>query len=290
VKDSRSVTAGSNPYNSPHRLGAGIGLRARHYSDFVEGHPAVGWVEVHSENYFGKGGFDRHILGRVRQDYPVSLHGVGLGLGSAEGIDEAHLAKLARLVEAVEPVFVSEHLCWAATLGRHFNDLLPLAYTEEVLALVARRIDRLQEYLKRPILVENVSSYVEFCASDMSEGEFIAALATRTGCGVLLDVNNLYVNQLNHGRNALAAMSAIPPDCVEEIHLAGHLVTEHCVIDTHGDRVTPAVWRLYEAAIARFGPVPTLIEWDTDIPDLEVLLEEAANAGMRLEAQYARVA
>jgi len=284
------VSAVSIPHKAPHRLGAGIGLRARHYSDFVEGHPAVGWVEVHSENYFGKGGFDRHVLARVRQDYPVSLHGVGLGLGSAEGIDEDHVAKLARLVEAVEPVFVSEHLCWAATLGRHFNDLLPLAYTEEALALVVRGVDQLQEYLQRRILVENVSSYVEFHANDMSEGEFVAALATRTGCGLLLDVNNLYVNQLNHGSNALAAMSAIPPGCVEEIHLAGHLVAEHCVIDTHGDRVAPAVWQLYEAALARFGPVPTLIEWDTDVPELGVLLEEAANAGMRMEAQYARVA
>jgi uncharacterized protein (UPF0276 family) len=272
------------------RLGAGVGLRARHYRDFLEASQPVGWIEVHSENYFGDGGYDRHVLERVRADYPVSLHGVGLGLGSAEGLDERHLAKLKRLVDATEPTLVSEHLCWGAALGRHFNDLLPLPYTSEALALVAERVAKVQDALGRRILVENLSAYLEFAASEMTEGEFIAELARRTGCGVLLDVNNLYVNQVNHGTDALAAMRAIPVGCVEEIHLAGHLVTEHCLIDHHGDRVTDAVWRLYDAALERFGPVPSLIEWDTDIPELEVLLDEASKARARMEVKHARAA
>jgi len=272
------------------RLGAGVGLRARHYRDFLESRPAVGWVEVHSENYFGEGGYDRHVLERVRADYPLSLHGVGLGLGSAEAFDERHLAKLKRLADATEPALVSEHLCWGAALGRHFNDLLPLAYTPEALTLVAERVLRVQGLLGRRILVENISTYLEFGASEMGEGEFIAELVRRSGCGVLLDVNNLFVNQVNHGADALATMRTIPADCVEEIHLAGHLVTEHCLVDHHGDRVADEVWRLYDAALKRFGPVPSLIEWDTDLPELDVLLAEAAEARTRMEARRARAA
>ncbi len=261
-----------------------------HYRDFLESRPPVGWIEVHSENYFGDGGYDRHVLERVRTDYPVSLHGVGLGLGSAEGLDDRHLAKLARLVDAIEPALVSEHLCWGAADGTHYNDLLPLAYTREALALVGDRVARVQDLLGRRILVENLSTYLEYAASEMSEGEFIAALAHRTGCGVLLDVNNLFVNQANHGTDALATMRAIPTGCVEEIHLAGHLVTEHCLIDHHGDRVADAVWELYDAALGRFGPVSTLIEWDTDIPALAVLLDEAAKAHAHMEGRHARAA
>lgn len=272
------------------RLGAGVGLRAPHYRDFLESRPPVGWIEVHSENYFGDGGYDRHVLERVRTDYPVSLHGVGLGLGSAEGLDDRHLAKLKRLVDAIEPTLVSEHLCWGAADGTYYNDLLPLAYTREALALFGDRVARVQELLGRRMLVENLSTYLEYAASEMSEGEFIAALARRTGCGVLLDVNNLFVNQANHGTDALATMQEIPIECVEEIHLAGHLVTEHCLIDHHGDRVADAVWRLYDAALERFGPVSTLIEWDTDIPALAVLLDEAAKAHAHIEGRHARAA
>jgi uncharacterized protein len=231
---------------------------------------------VHSENYFGAGGYDRHVLEQVRAQFPVSLHGVGLGLGSAEGLPAAHLLKLKCLVGWIEPEMVSEHVSWGAALGRHFNDLLPLPYTFEALALMAERVDRVQEALGRRILVENVSAYVEPPRPDMDEGEFIAALARRTGCGVLLDVNNLYVNQCNLGRSALAQLQAIT--AVDEIHLAGHLARGGMLIDHHGDRVADAVWQLYEAALERFGPVPTLIEWDTDIPALEVLLEEAEKA------------
>jgi len=284
------MSANPSPRPARQRLGVGVGLRARHYRDFLASRQPIGWIEVHSENYFGDGGYDRHVLERVRAAYPVSLHGVGLGLGSAEGLDERHLAKLKRLVEATEPALVSEHLSWGTALGRHFNDLLPLPYTSEALALVAERVAKVQDALGRRILVENLSTYLEFAAREMTEGEFIAELARRTGCGVLLDVNNLYVNEMNHGTDALATMRAIPAGCVGEIHLAGHLVTEHCLIDHHGDRVTDAVWQLYDAALERFGQVATLIEWDTDIPELGVLLEEADKARVRMEVRHARAA
>lgn len=269
------------------RLGAGIGLRARHYPEFLGARPAAGWIEVHSENYFGAGGRDRHALERVRRDYPVSLHGVGLGLGSVEGFSFVHAERLRALAAWVEPAFVSEHLCWSAAGGRHFNDLLPLPRTDEALRLVAERVARLQDLLGRRILVENISAYVEPAPGDMSEGEFLAALAHRTGCGLLLDVNNLYVNQSNLGRDALGVMDALDPASIEEIHLAGYFAGPHCLIDTHGARVAEPVWQLYEAALDRFGPVPTLIEWDTDVPALEVLLDEAAKAQARMEASHA---
>jgi uncharacterized protein (UPF0276 family) len=240
---------------------------------------------VHSENYFGAGGYDRHVLERVRADYPVSLHGVGLGLGSARGFSTVHLEKLAALAAWVEPAFVSEHLCWGATASQHLNDLLPLPYSREALELVAGRVEAVQDALRRRILVENVSAYVDPGGGEMPEGEFLAELARRTGCGVLLDVNNLYVNQHNLGRDALAQLELL--HSVEEIHVAGHLARGGLLIDHHGDRVAAPVWRLYEAALERFGPVPTLIEWDTDIPALEVLLEEAAKADERLRARHA---
>lgn len=272
-------------------LGAGIGLRARHYADFMGGaRPAAGWLEVHSENYFAAGGRERAVLEALRRDYPVSLHGVGLGLGSAEGYSTRHEDRLCALVERVQPAFVSEHLCWGAAAGRHFNDLLPLPFSREALDLVAGRVARLQERLGRRILVENVSCYVEPGGSEMGEGEFLAALARRTGCGLLLDVNNLYVNQVNLGRDALAQMRALDPASVREIHLAGFFAGEDCLIDTHGARVADPVWRLYDAALALFGPVPTLIEWDTDVPPLAVLLDEAAKAQARLDSPHALAA
>ena len=266
------------------RLGAGIGLRAQHYAEFLGAHPAAGWIEVHSENYFGDGGRDRHALERLRRDYPVSLHGVGLGLGSVHGYREQHALKLRSLAAWVQPAFLSEHLCWGAAAGRHFNDLLPLPHTEEALALVAERVARLQDLLGRRILVENISSYLELAPGDLGEGEFLAELARRSGCGLLLDVNNLYVNQVNLGRSALQQLRALDAKSVEEIHLAGYSEGEHCLIDTHGARVAEPVWRLYEAALQRFGPVPTLVEWDTDVPALEVLLEEAGEARARMNA------
>ena len=262
--------------------GSGIGLRAPHYREFLERSPPVAWLEVHSENFFGDGGFDLHVLTKVRERYPVSLHGVGLSLGSADSGTDAdarfadHLDRLLRLARRIEPALISEHLCWGAVGGRHFNELLPLPYTEAALARVATRVERTQEALGRPILVENVSTYLQFRASEMSDLEMLATLAARTGCGVLLDVNNLHVNAINHGFDAVAALGGLPVGCVGEIHLAGHLVTDECLIDDHGSRVAAPVWALYERALSRFGAVPTLIEWDTDIPALSVLEDEAA--------------
>jgi len=242
---------------------------------------------VHSENYFGAGGFDLHVLERVRRDYPVSLHGVGLGLGSAAGWSRTHLQRLKALVRRIEPSVVSEHLSWNAVPGRVFNDLLPLPYTEAALAQLAARISQVQEALGRPILLENLSTYLAYAGSEMPEGVFLREIARRTGCGLLLDVNNLYVNQVNHGADARAAINALDAESVREIHLAGHQVTADGLIDTHGDRVSPAVWRLFEHAVARFGEVPTLIEWDTDIPPLGTLLAEADAARTILEGALA---
>ncbi len=258
--------------------GAGIGLRAPHYRQFLEQRSPVAWLEVHTENYLDQAGGDFHVLQELRRDYPISLHGVGLGLGSARGFSEAHLQRVASLARRIEPALVSEHLCWNAIFDRHLNDLLPLALNHAALDLLEERVGRLQDALGRIILLENVSSFVRFADDAMSEAEFLAALARRTGCGLLLDVNNLYVNQCNHEEDALAALQAIAPGTVGEIHLAGHLVTPDAVVDHHGAVVADPVWRLYEAAMARFGVVPTLIEWDTDIPPLEILLGEARKA------------
>jgi uncharacterized protein (UPF0276 family) len=256
----------------------GVGLRAPHYRQFLEQRPKVDWLEVHTENFIDQSGFDWHVLDTLRRDYPFSLHGVGLGLGSARGFSRAHLERVRSLVERVEPMLVSEHLCWGAVHDRHLNDLLPLKLDDAALALMCVRVSEVQDCLKRPILLENVSTYVRFRADSMSETEFMSALAKRSGCSLLLDVNNLYVNQCNHGEDALAAMAAIAEGSVGEIHLAGHLVTPSAVIDHHGATVAPQVWSLYQAALARFGKVPTLIEWDTDVPALEVLLDEANKA------------
>jgi uncharacterized protein (UPF0276 family) len=258
--------------------GAGIGLRAPHYGAFLDRKPDVAWVEVHTENFLARAGWDWHVLRAVRRDHAVSLHGVGLGLGSVHGFSEDHLARVAALVADIEPALVSEHLSWGALRDRQLNDLLPMLLDGAALDLVAARVTRVQEALGRIILVENVSTYVRFAADAMSEAAFLAELARRTGCGVLLDVNNLYVNERNHGEDPLAAIAALPPGCVGEIHLGGHLVTHHGLVDHHGDRVAPPVWDLYRAALARFGAVPTLVEWDTDIPSLDVLLDEAARA------------
>ncbi|UUZ50108.1 DUF692 domain-containing protein [Massilia sp. B-10] len=231
----------------------GVGLRAPHYRQFLEQRPPVGWLEVHTENFLDQSGWDWHVLQTLRQDYPISLHGVGLGLGSARGFSREHLARVRAVVRQTEPMLVSEHLCWGAVHDRQLNDLLPLALTEEALALLCQRVEQVQEAFGRAILLENVSTYVRFDADAMSEAEFMAALARRTGCGLLLDVNNLYVNQCNHGEDALAALAAIAPGTVGEIHLAGHLVTPDAVIDHHGAAVDPQVWALYQAALARFG-------------------------------------
>ena len=268
--------------------GAGIGLRAPHYRELLAREHCVDWIEAHSENYFGDGGYDLHVLTRLRENYPVSLHGVGLALGSAAGYSGGHLQRLAALVRRIEPALVSEHLCWGAVDGRVLNDLLPLPMTREALELMCGRVAQMQDVLQRRVLIENVSTYVRFAGDDYDEAGFLNALATRSGCGILLDVNNLYVNQCNHGADAAAQIDAIDPRHVGEIHLAGHFATELAVIDHHGARVADAVWVLYERAIARIGRVPTLIEWDTDVPALEVLLDEAARARRRFDSAAVR--
>jgi uncharacterized protein (UPF0276 family) len=256
----------------------GIGLRAPHLAQILDRRPALGFLEVHSENYFGDGGEPLAALERVRRDYALSLHGVGLSLGSTDPLDERHLARLESLVRRFEPALVSEHLCWSSAAGRHANDLLPLPCTEEALAHVVARIDAVQQRLARRILVENVSSYLQFEESTIPEWEFVAAAARRSGCGVLLDVNNIWVNAVNFGFDAYRYLEAIDPACVEEIHLGGFEADGERLIDTHGARVCAEVWDLYAAAIRRIGARPTLLEWDTNIPELDVLLDEAARA------------
>lgn len=266
---------------------AGIGLRAPHYQGILATLPSVGWMEVHSENYFGAGGQPLHYLEAIRGHYPISLHGVGMSLGSADGIDREHLRRLQQLIERIEPALVSDHLCWGAIGGRHLNDLLPLPYTEEALGVVCANVSEVQDTLGRQILVENVSSYLEFSHSCIAEWDFVAAVARRTGCGIVLDVNNIHVSAVNHGFDALRYLRAIPQSAVQEIHLAGFDEGDFCLIDTHGKPVSDEVWALYRNALARFGAVPTLIEWDTDLPPLDVLLGEAATADCYLEASHA---
>ena len=265
---------------------AGIGLRAAHYREVLHHHPALGWVEVHSENFFG-GGAALHTLLRVRERYPVSLHGVGLGLASTTPLDARHLKDLHLLCEQVQPASVSEHLCWNTVADGVINDLLPFPYTREALDHVAARVQQVQETLGRRLLVENLSSYVGFAHSEMGEEDFLAELSQRTGCAILLDINNLYVNARNLGVDAHAYIRALPVAAIAEYHLAGHSIQDGCLVDTHSGRVCDEVWDLYEHALRHIGPRPTLIEWDTDIPPLHVLLEEAAHARHQMEACHA---
>jgi uncharacterized protein len=265
---------------------AGIGLRAQHYRELLDTLPGIGWLEAHSENYFGAGGPPLYFLEQLRSRYPLSLHGVGLSLGSTDSLNLDHLGKLKSLIKRFEPDLVSEHLVWSSVAGRYLNDLLPLPYTEQALQHVCERIAATQEFLGRQILVENVSSYLQFEASDIPEWEFLAEVYLRTGCGILLDVNNIYVNSVNHRFDALDYLQAVPVEAVQEIHLAGFEHYDDILIDTHGKPVYPQVWDLYRQAVHRFGRVPTLIEWDTNIPDLSVLLGEARKADAILEERY----
>ncbi|CDH44555.1 MNIO family bufferin maturase [Candidatus Contendibacter odensensis] len=273
---------------------AGIGLRAEHYDAVLETQPPVGWLEVHSENYFGAGGKPLDYLERIRAHYPLSLHGVGLSIGSTDPLNRRHLAALKTLIRRFEPALVSEHLSWGSVGGRHLNDLLPLPYTEEALYHLVARVCQAQEILGRQILIENPSSYLQYMESALPEWEFLAELAQRSGCGILLDVNNIYVSARNHGFDASAYLQAIPRSMVQEIHLAGFMVNRfddgEILIDTHNQPVCPAVWALYRQAVQRFGRIPTLIEWDTDVPELAVLVAEAERANAILEERHAQAA
>lgn len=266
----------------------GIGLRAQHAQELLSRIPKdIGWLEVHSENYFAEGGKAHAYLAALREHYPISLHGVGLYIGSTDPLDPQHLRSLKTLIERVQPMLVSEHLCWGAVNGKVLNDLLPLPYTEEALQHFCAKTTQVQDYLGRQILIENPSSYLQFAHSTIPEHEFLVAVAERTGCGILLDINNIYVSAINHDFDPNAYLAAIPENRVQEIHLAGFEDNGLCLIDTHSKPVCNAVWKLYQQALQRFGQVPTLIEWDADIPALDVLLAEAAHAQQLIESHHA---
>lgn len=266
---------------------AGIGLRAPHYAEVLAQRTPLAWVEVHSENFFIAGGAPLRLLDTIAERYPVSLHGVGLSLGSADTLNLSHLKHLETLATRVKPIAISEHLCWSSIGGRYLNDLLPLPYSEEALQTVCANIRQAQDILGRRILIENVSSYIRFTDPNgtmLSEWDFLAEVAARSDCGILLDVNNIYVSSINHGFDPAVYLDAMPADRIGEIHLAGHESDDDFLIDTHSRPVADAVWTLYADALQRFGARPTLIEWDSDIPELGVLLGEASKAQALIDA------
>jgi len=278
-------------FQGPIPARAGIGLRACHQARLLQEQRPIAWLEAHSENYFAAGGALPLVLERLRSAYALSFHGVGLGLGNSDPIDSDHLTELQALVRRFEPGLVSEHLSWSAIGGRSTNDLLPMPYTEEALRHLVSRIRQVQDVLGREILIENVSTYLTYEESGLTEWDFFAAVAQESGCGILLDVNNVYVNAMNHRFDPVRYLRAIPTTAVREIHLAGHTTYQYgsreLRIDTHSAPVCEAVWGLFETALERFGPLPTLIEWDAEIPDLEVLEAEAARANAYIERCHA---
>jgi uncharacterized protein (UPF0276 family) len=264
---------------------AGIGLRSPHLAEFARDRPATGFLEIHAENYLA----DSPAFGtveRLREDYEFSVHAVGLSLGSVDGLDETHLDRVAALIRRLQPALVSDHLAWSVAGGRYFNDLLPLPYTEEALQVVATNVDRLQERFGRQVLVENPSCYLGFAHSTMSEPEFLAELVRRTGCGLLLDANNIVVTAHNLRLDPAAWLDGLPASAIGQYHLAGHAVNdadgEPVLIDDHGSRVSEGVWALFDEIVRRCGPRPTLVEWDTDLPPLDLLLDEARRAAQAL--------
>jgi uncharacterized protein (UPF0276 family) len=260
------------------QLGFGVGLRTEHYADVLGGRPPVDWFEAITENYMDTGGRPLHVLESVRRDRPVALHGVGLSIGSVDPLSERYLERLSRLVERIDPALVTDHLCWTGVGGQPLFDLLPLPYTEESLAHVVERVERVQERLGRRILLENASTYVTFAASAIPEHEFLAEVAQRADCGILLDVNNVHVSATNHGFDPAAYVDFMPAERVGQIHLAGFTDLGAYLFDTHSAPVSEAVWGLYARVIARLGPVSTLVEWDADIPPWARLCEEVARA------------
>ncbi len=274
--------------NHPIPARTGIGLRFQHHQAVLDCAPDVAFMEVHTENYMG-GGAPIRYLDAVRRDFPVSLHGVGLSLGSAEGLDPVHLDRVRHVAERIEPALMSEHIAWSVSGGTYLADLLPLPMTDEALAVICRNVDAMQNALRRRILVENPSTYAQFKHSTIPEWEFMAAVAARTGCGILCDINNIFVSAKNHGWEPSSYVAALPPAVIGEIHLAGHSVRELADggtlrIDDHGSRVIGEVWSLYQEALRRFGPLPTLIEWDTNVPPLDVLVAEARHADALIAA------
>jgi uncharacterized protein (UPF0276 family) len=259
-------------------LGFGLGLRTDHYETILESRPNIDWFEILSENYLVPGGKPLHFLDRVRADYPLVMHGVSLSIGSTDPLNHDYLRQLKALAARVEPAWISDHLCWTGVHGRNMHDLLPLPYTEEAVAHVAARVQQVQDVLGRRLLLENVSSYVTYKQSDMTEWEFLNAVVARADCQILLDVNNIYVSSFNHGFDPLDYLNAVPVERVQQFHLAGHRYLDTHIIDTHDEPVVDPVWDLYRAAVRRFGPVSTMIERDDNIPPLAELLDELDHA------------
>ncbi|MEH2248663.1 MNIO family bufferin maturase [Nostoc sp.] len=264
--------------------GSGINLMLKHHQTILETQPAINWFEVHPEHYFGRrGGFTVQNLEQIRQQYPITFHGVGLSLGSTAPLDWQYLTNLKTLIQQFQPAWFSEHISWASAGSRHFHDLIPLPYCEEAVLHIAKRIHQVQDFLEQQILVENISSYMAYKESDLTESEFISAVLTEADCYLLLDINNLYVNSFNHSFSAFDALNQIPLERVKQIHLAGYSHRDSYLIDTHGEKVHEPVWQLYEAAITRFGAVPTLIEWESNVPDFAVVKSEADKANHYLQ-------
>ncbi len=261
--------------------GFGLGLRPSHYNEIVGTTPAtsgIDWFEVLSENYLVPGGKPLAMLERIRQDYPLVMHGVSMSIGTPQGPSDEYLRALKKLMERVQPLWVSDHLCWTGVHGKNMHDLLPLPYTEQAVATVVRNVRRVQDYLERPLLLENVSSYLSFAADSFQEWDFVAAVAEESDSLLLLDVNNIYVSSVNHGYDPQAYLRAMPARRVQQIHLAGHSVQQGCIIDTHDQQVADPVWALYADALRRFGPVATMIERDDNIPPLPELAAELRQA------------
>jgi uncharacterized protein len=265
-------------------LGFGVGLRRCHYSQVLEQHPRMDWFEAISENFMVEGGRPLQVLEGVRSQYPIVMHGVSLSIGSTDPLNFNYLRQLATIIRRFEPAWVSDHLCWTGVAGRNLHDLLPLPYTDEAVRHVANRIGKVQEILERTILIENVSSYMEFACSQLSEWEFLSAVASEADCAILLDINNIFVNAFNHRFDAIHYIDRVPAERVIQFHLAGHSDHGVYLLDTHDHAVRPEVWALYEHAVGRFGRVPTLIEWDDNIPEFEVLSAAADEARNRCEA------
>ncbi|HWV15183.1 MAG TPA: DUF692 domain-containing protein [Cellvibrio sp.] len=261
----------------PH-LGFGLGLRREHYNDLIKGHSAVDWLEILSENYMVKGGKPLYYLEKIREQYPLVMHGVSLSIGGTDPLNADYLRNLKQLAERIQPRWISDHLCWTGIQGVNLHDLLPLPYTEEALDHLTDRITRVQDFLGRRILLENVSSYLSYSHSTLSEWEFLAELANRADCLILLDINNIQVSAHNHQFDPLTYLDAMPAARIQQIHLAGHLNLGDYSIDTHDHEIVAAVWSLYAEAIARFGNVSTMIERDDDVPPLALLLDELQTA------------
>ncbi len=262
-----------------------VGLRPPHYQYILENQPPISWFEVLIDNYMGAGGMPLKHLDAIRAQYPITFHSVGMSLGSTDPLNTAYLQRLKELIQQFEPTLVSDHLCWTGVHGYESNDLLPMPYTEESIKHVVERIQRVQDFLGQQILVENVSSYISYTLDAMTEWEFYIEVVTRADALMLFDVNNIYVSAQNHSFDAMNYLNAIPPERVKEMHLAGYEDKGTHLLDTHGYPVHPPVWELYKQAIERFGKIPTLIEWDNNIPDFPTLLHEAEKASLILQQQ-----